>query len=61
MIFVGDIALPFKDAIKSKGLPPSLNSKQWIGNLEGALIDSEEVTNKSNVVFNSKTAVKTLC
>ena len=42
MIFVGDIALPYKESIKLKNLPFSFNSKQWFGNLEGALIDNSK-------------------
>lgn len=61
MIFVGDIAIPYKDSIKLNDLPSSLLSKKWFGNLEGALIDNNNNINKERVVFNDKTAMKNLC
>lgn len=61
MIFVGDIALPYKESIKLSNLPPSFNSKQWIGNLEGALIDNSKENINGRAVFNDKNAIKHLC
>jgi poly-gamma-glutamate synthesis protein (capsule biosynthesis protein) len=61
MIFVGDIALPFKDSITLKNLPPNLKNKNWFGNLEGAIIDNQNNHEKESVVFNDKKAVKNLC
>lgn len=61
MIFVGDIALPYKESIKLKNLPTSFNSKQWIGNLEGALIDNIQEIINGKAVFNDKNAIKHLC
>ena len=60
MIFIGDIALPYKESIKLKNLPTSFNSKQWIGNLEGALVDNKGHINKNPIVFNDKEAIRSL-
>ena len=61
MIFVGDIAIPYKDAISIKDLPSALKNKQWFGNLEGALIDNSGNSNQESIVFNDKIAIKDLC
>jgi hypothetical protein len=61
MIFVGDIALPYKESIKLKNLPFSFNSKQWFGNLEGALIDNSKENINGRALFNDKNAIKHLC
>jgi len=61
MIFVGDIAIPYKESIKLKNLPPSFNSKQWFANLEGALIDNSLENINERAVFNDKNAIKHLC
>lgn len=61
MIFIGDIALPYKESIKLENLPPSFNSKQWIGNIEGALIDNSQENINGKAVFNDKNAIKHLC
>lgn len=60
MIFCGDIALPYKGIIKFKNLPNGLAEKNWIGNLEGSLIEAGERSSKllaKRIVFNSKDAV----
>tara|TARA_B110000027_G_scaffold133254_1_gene161267 strand:- start:34 stop:1080 length:1047 start_codon:yes stop_codon:yes gene_type:complete len=63
MIFVGDISLPFKDSILLQPLPKHMLNKNWFGNLEGALIDNclKNKTYTDRVVFNDKTAIKSLC
>lgn len=59
MIFSGDIALPYKDAIKIE-LPESLNHKVWFGNLEGSLLkNTDNLLNKS-AVFNNYSAIEDL-
>src|SRR5690606_634855 len=58
MIFVGDIAIPFANAIKFKDFPEQLRSLQWFGNLEGTLIS--DINPKSNGVFNNHEAIKNL-
>src|SRR5690606_41657533 len=60
MIFVGDIALPYVNAVKKGDLPDYLRNKCWIGNLEGALVDKSESLQKQYVVFNDKAAIRTL-
>ena len=60
MIFVGDIALPFPFAVKIKNLPQGLQDKNWIGNLEGAIVkDPKDLQNKS-IVYNHADAIKNL-
>lgn len=58
MIFVGDISLPYKDAIVIENLPDSFKDKNWIGNLEGTI----ESKNKSNekAVYNDKQSIESL-
>lgn len=41
MIFVGDVAMPFEKGIDFINYPQSFNSKKWIINLEGALVDKQ--------------------
>lgn len=59
MIFCGDIALPFKDCIQIK-IPDDIKKKIWFGNLEGSLIDGEEIL-KERKVFNDVSAIQTVC
>ena len=61
MIFVGDIALPYKESIILKNLPTSFNLKQWFGNLEGALIDNSQENSNEKAVFNDKKDINQLC
>jgi hypothetical protein len=62
MIFCGDIALPFENAITIKNIPEELLQKQWIGNLEGSLIKigNSDALLKTRKVFNSESAIKQL-
>ena len=64
MIFCGDIALPFKNAIKIINLPKSLADRQWIGNLEGSLVEFDAASSnflRRRIVFNSEEAIHELC
>lgn len=64
MIFCGDIALPYKNAINIIGLPNALASQQWVGNLEGSLIKHDTKESdllKRRIVFNSEEAIKEVC
>lgn len=64
MIFCGDIALPYNSVIKIVDLPSYLSKQQWIGNLEGTLINpNDEISKllKRQIVFNSKDAIDELC
>lgn len=58
MIFVGDIAIPYAGAINFVGFPPSLNGKNWVGNLEGAIVKNSEP--KVHAVFNHDAAISDL-
>lgn len=58
MIFVGDIALPFKSAIEICELPIHLKNKNWFGNLEGAIVDSNVEDIRNNIVFNDEYAIR---
>ncbi len=63
MIFVGDISLPFKNAITVHELPLHLKKDQtWFANLEGAIINEVESKAESEnwTVFNTKDAVREL-
>ena len=60
MIFVGDIALPFKTAIHYD-LPETFNNKCIIGNLEGALVNDSSKYIKTFSVVNEFQAIKSLC
>ena len=42
MMFVGDIAIPYSNAIKLERFPKDLFQKSWFGNLEGSLVVREE-------------------
>lgn len=60
MIFVGDIALPFSDAIRLKNLPSELQESKWFGNLEGSLIEHTDGLINSKGVFNELDAIREL-
>ena len=55
MIFCGDIALPFEGKISIKNIPQELLEQQWVGNLEGSLIQCDDSRRsfllKQHVVF----------
>lgn len=59
MIFVGDIALPYVDAINLK-LPKTFDNKKWIGNLEGALVRDWTPFKDQMLVVNDVDALKRL-
>ena len=40
MIFVGDIAQPYVDAVRILDLPASLRGKNWLANLEGSIVEN---------------------
>jgi poly-gamma-glutamate synthesis protein (capsule biosynthesis protein) len=40
MIFVGDIALPFRKSIQINRLPGEFPHQNWFGNLEGGIVDN---------------------
>ena len=65
MIFCGDIALPFDGKISINNIPQSLLDQQWIGNLEGSLVQCDDEKRnyllKQHIVFNDKQAIETLC
>jgi poly-gamma-glutamate synthesis protein (capsule biosynthesis protein) len=58
MIFVGDIAIPYEDAIDVSGFPNDLYNKNWFGNLEGSLL--KEPKNIISGVYNSFDGLKKL-
>jgi len=60
MIFVGDIALPYKGAVKWDGIPEQFLKKNWFGNLEGAIVKGENEDIAKRIVFNDKEAVSHL-
>src|SRR5690606_37220545 len=60
MIFVGDIALPIKHAVRLKSLPPAAKDKRWFGNFEGAVVDGNEQLKRQLFVFNDREAVRRL-
>lgn len=57
MIFVGDIALPYKNAIQWDGVPKQFVEKNWFGNLEGAVVEGEDEDVSRKIVFNDREAV----
>ena len=61
MIFTGDIALPFKNGVRLEGIPQDELLKQWVGNLEGSLVTSDEQLYtdriRRRIVFNDVEAV----
>jgi len=60
MIFVGDIALPFKDSMTLVNIPDNLRRKLWFGNLEGGIIESEFDIKTRKEVFNDLDALRQL-
>jgi poly-gamma-glutamate synthesis protein (capsule biosynthesis protein) len=60
MIFVGDIAIPYRNAVSLLNFPDTLKNKSWIGNLEGAVIQDPEKLQKESIVFNEKEGVRYL-
>lgn len=56
MIFVGDIALPYKGAINYQKIPKEFFDKNWFGNLEGTIVENDN--NILAAVYNQKEAVK---
>jgi len=56
MIFVGDIALPYKDAI-TINMPNDFYNKVWFGNLEGSIVNNNKIFSTKSVVFNDKEAI----
>lgn len=63
MIFVGDIAIPYPNAVKFEGFPEDLSGKMWLGNLEGALINNQDNNTEPpdiGGVFNDFTAIKNM-
>lgn len=60
MIFIGDIALPHKTAIKIERLPDELKNKKWFANLEGSLLEEKEITADIRGVYNSYEAIQEL-
>lgn len=58
MIFVGDIAIPFKGAIKYSDFPEELYKQKWFGNLEGAIVYTDD--NSINAIYNHAEAIEEL-
>lgn len=58
MIFCGDIALPYLDAIQIEGLPNELKKSRWIGNLEGTLLNHFDCETQIKGVYNNFDALK---
>lgn len=58
MIFVGDIALPYKQAIDYSHVPEALKTRNWTGNLEGAVVSVDD--NKISGVYNQSDAIEEL-
>jgi poly-gamma-glutamate synthesis protein (capsule biosynthesis protein) len=58
MIFVGDIAIPFKYAIQYSNFPVEFYQKKWFGNLEGAIVDVND--NSIDAVYNNQEAINEL-
>ncbi|MDM1500006.1 CapA family protein [Myroides odoratimimus] len=58
MIFVGDIAIPYKGSMIFKDFPESLKNKKWFGNLEGAI--TNKGNSKVNAVYNDYLAMQNL-
>lgn len=58
MIFVGDIAIPYKSALNID-IPQELQSKRWFANLEGSLESGDtQALLQELVVFNSVPALR---
>lgn len=60
MIFTGDIAIPFPNAIKIVNFPEEFFEKKWFSNLEGALINDRDFQKAKSVVFNDMEGIKEL-
>lgn len=60
MIFVGDIAIPFNNAIDIISMPQDLLKQQWFGNLEGGIISNYNYWQNKKVVFNHDDSIKQL-
>lgn len=61
MIFVGDIALPYTNAIVLNEFPNKLQQKNWFANLEGSIVDN--INNKfqtRRAVFNDRESIKAI-
>lgn len=58
MIFVGDIALPYKQAIDFTRFPSYFNNKSWFGNMEGAIV--KDGRKEINGVFNGEAGIGVL-
>ncbi len=57
MIFIGDIAIPYKNAIDIN-IPPDLSTQSYFGNLEGGIINkSIDKPERLSVVFNDLSAI----
>ena len=59
MIFVGDIALPYRGALDID-IPSSLKNKTWIGNLEGGLVEDFTLFESKRLVVNHVDAIREL-
>jgi hypothetical protein len=57
MIFIGDIALPYSDAVKVDDIPAVLRNKNWFANLEGAIVNSSLDQRQRSIVYNDKSAI----
>jgi hypothetical protein len=59
MIFTGDIAIPYINAIQLN-FPDQFTKKNWFANLEGALVNTNSQLQSESVVFNDKEAIRLL-
>jgi len=60
MIFVGDIAIPFKEAFNIEDIPERLRLQNWFGNMEGALVNAVKENRTKRVVYNDFAAIEYL-
>jgi poly-gamma-glutamate synthesis protein (capsule biosynthesis protein) len=60
MIFLGDVAVPYINAIEMENIPDYFLTKHWIANLEGSLVNTSAKLQKQPIVFNDKEAIKSL-
>ena len=60
MIFTGDIAQPYVGAF-SITIPKELINNNWLGNLEGSLIDARGKNGSLKGVYNDVEAIEELC
>jgi len=58
MIFVGDISLPYTNAIQIQDLPDFLKGKSWFGNLEGAIVQNAMEHREKKIVYNDPDAIR---